>query len=199
VIATISFQVDVANVAECEVLRRAMVEIAALRRGGEPGRSVGARDSRPATSPRRNGGPADPAPPGVTVAGEVPGCDPLPDPLPDAPSTTGWSAAAQSAKAGRVRPRRDEPIECPDCGRVCGSPQGLGAHRRFCTGPSADELAATRSYTPPPVEGPHALTTAAKRRAGWIAWCRCGFQTAPEPSRGDAEGALAEHVEDEGE
>lgn len=32
--------------------------------------------------------------------------------------------------AGRVKLPRDQPAECPECGKVCSSPQGLGAHRR---------------------------------------------------------------------
>lgn len=189
-IATISFQVDPTNDAEVEILRRAMRDLEELRRGDGPFDQLAARAR--------------------TVREVETACDPLRDPV----DTTGWSAGAQAARSRPDRPRRDEPQTCPEpgCGQVCGSPQGLAAHRRYRHDGIARAAAPAPAPAPDPVprerqttddgrrirdDRPHAQTSVAKRRGGWVAWCRCGFFTTPEPTSEDALDALADHVEGE--
>lgn len=171
-IATVSFQVDPENDLEVDILTRAMRDLAQARRSGmrpEARRVFEELERSAAEEP-------------------VPAANPAP----------------------ARRPRRDEPIACPECGKVCASPQGLGAHRRQHTRPPtvdrprpplpedghAPDALAERDEEEPELDAAHACTSSAKRRGGWLAWCRCGFVTEPGDSREEALDLLAEHIEE---
>lgn len=172
-IATVSFQVDPANEAEVEILFRAMRELEEHRGGGT---TFGERFFDPVEPLVFNHPPVDPSP------------------------------------APRTRPSRYESTVCsrPGCDRILGSPQGAAAHYRWHDRNDAPlppregpEPAPThrisgledRDEEEPELDAEHAFTTSAKRRSGWVAWCRCGHTTDAEPTREDAEAALADHVE----